>query len=114
MDRIITWRPTTDVYEQDNQIAVKAELPGVKQENITVELDQGSLVIRGERHTELQERQDRYYRMECSSGSFYRRLLLPDGVTADQIQARYSDGILEVRIPRPREEQGQARKISFT
>jgi HSP20 family protein len=105
------WRPTVDVYEQDNQIVVTADLPGVKKEDLNVELDQGSLLIRGERHAEQQERQDRHYRTERSSGSFYRRLPLPDGVNADQIQARYSDGILEVRVPRPAETQAQGWKI---
>lgn len=114
MGQLTVWRPTTDVYEQDNQIVVKAELPGVKKEDINVELDQGSLVIRGERHAEHQERQDRYYQAERSSGSFYRRLPVPEGVSADQIQATYNDGILEVRIPRTREEQAQARRIPIT
>jgi HSP20 family protein len=111
---LTTWRPTTDVYEQDDHIVVKAELPGVKKADISVELDQGNLVIRGERHTEQQERQDRPYRTERSAGSFYRRLPVPDGVSADQIQATYNDGILEVRIPRPLEEQAQARRIPIT
>lgn len=108
------WRPTADVYEQDNQIAVKAELPGVKKEDIDIELDRGSLIIRGQRHAEHQVRRDHYYRTERSSGSFYRRLPVPEGVKADQIQASYNDGILEVRIPRPEEEPAQSRKIPLS
>jgi HSP20 family protein len=112
--QMVTWRPSLDVFERDNQIVVKAELPGVKKEDIELEVDRGSLVIRGQRHAEHQVRQDQYYRTERSYGSFYRRLPLPEGVNADNIKANYNDGILEVRIPKPSEEQTQGRKIPLT
>lgn len=96
-----TWAPRCDVYEQNGQIVVKAELPGVKKEDIEVSLVEGDLVIRGERKAESEVKEEDYYRMERSYGSFYRRLALPADVKADEIQARYQDGVLEVRIPKP-------------
>lgn len=96
-----TWSPRADVYEQNGNLVVKAELPGVKKEDITVAVEDGDLVIRGERtHEEKVEEKD-YYRMERSTGAFYRRLPLPEGITVDQIAATYNDGVLEVTMPKP-------------
>jgi HSP20 family protein len=107
----LTWAPRMDVYEHDNTIIVKAELPGLKKEDVQVELDDGSLVIRGESKTESEVKEDAYYRMERSVGSFYRRMPLPVEMQPEQIQATMTDGVLEVRIPRPAESKSQARKI---
>jgi HSP20 family protein len=103
--------PSTDVYEKDGNLVVKAELPGMKKEDIEVTLDQGDLVIRGERKAESEVTEEDYYRLERSYGSFYRRLPLGFHVTAEQIAASYHDGVLEVRIPKPKQEQPQAKKI---
>lgn len=96
-----TWAPRADVYEQNGSIVVKAELPGMKKEDIDVEFDDGDLVIRGERSTEEKVEEKDYYRMERSRGSIYRRFPLPQGVTPEQIKANYSDGVLEVTVPKP-------------
>jgi HSP20 family protein len=105
------WAPTVDVYEKDNTLVVKAELPGVKKDDIDVSLDQGDLVIRGERTAESEVKEEQYYRVERSYGSFYRRIPLPAEVPAEQITATYNDGLLEVRVPRPAQTQAQPRKI---
>jgi HSP20 family protein len=109
--RGMTWAPRMDVYEKDNSIVVKAELPGLKKEDVEVELDNGSLVIRGESKTESEVKEDAYYRMERTSGSFYRRIPLPVEVEPQQVEATMTDGVLEVRIPRPAESKPEARKI---
>ena len=108
------WAPTVDVYEKDNTVTVKAELPGVKKEDIDVTLEQGDLVIRGERKAESEVKEDNYYRMERSYGTFYRRIPLPFEVKAEQSTAQYKDGVLEVRVPRPAHEQPQPQKIPLT
>ena len=95
------WAPRVDVFEKDGDLVVKAELPGAKKEDIAVTMEQGYLVIRGEKKAETEVKEERYYRMEQSYGSFYRRLALPFEATADQIKATYTGGILEVHIPRP-------------
>jgi HSP20 family protein len=109
-----TWSPSVDVYEKDNTLMVKAELPGVKKEDIAITLDQGDLLIRGERKAEHEVKEEQYYRMERSYGSFYRRIPLPSGVKADQIKATFNDGVLEVRIPTPAQEQPQEQKVPLS
>ncbi len=106
------WEPTADVYEKDDNLIVKAELPGVKKEDIDIELDQESLIIRGERHGEHEVRDEQFYRSERSYGSFYRRLPVPEGVRPDQIHASFADGVLEVRMPKPKEVEAKRQKIN--
>lgn len=95
------WAPRADVFEQGDRFVVKAELPGVPKDQIDVTVENGDLVIRGERQAEEKVEEKDYYRMERSYGSFYRRLPLPEGVTPEQIEAAYTDGVLEVRVPKP-------------
>jgi len=112
--RTMTWAPTMDVYEQGGNLVVKADLPGVKKDDINIELDRDSLVLRGQRQSENEVREDNYYRLERSAGSFYRRLPLPEGIKADQIKASFNEGVLEVRLPKPEQEQPQRQKIPIT
>ena len=95
------WSPQVDMYEEGNDLVVKAELPGVAREDIDVSLENGDLVIKGERRNEAEVREENYYRMERSFGSFYRRLPMPEGVQPDQISATFKDGVLEIRTPKP-------------
>ena len=106
------WVPTMDIFEQDGLLVVKAELPGVKKEDIEVTTEHGDLVIRGERREEREAKEDDYYRLERSHGSFYRRIPLPFDVESEQITADYTNGLLEVRVPRPAREQPAPKKIT--
>lgn len=106
------WAPRLDVFEKDNTLVVKAELPGVKKEDVHVELDNGTLVIKGETKAESEAKQETYYRMERTYGSYYRRLPLPFDVTPDQVTATLQEGVLEIRIPKPAEAAAQATKIT--
>jgi HSP20 family protein len=108
------WIPRVDVYEQDGAIMVEAELPGVKKEDIEVAIEDGELVIRGERKSERRTEEQGYYRMERSYGRFYRRLPLPDDVNPDQIEARFDNGVLNLRIPRQVPAQQEPKKIPIT
>jgi HSP20 family protein len=111
MPAAAAWAPRIDVFEKDGARVVKAELPGIKKEDIQVSLADGDLVIRGERKTESEAKEEDYYRCERSYGSFYRRLPLPFEASADKIEARFADGVLEVRIPRPAEQKPPAQHI---
>jgi HSP20 family protein len=106
-----TWAPRMDIYEQDGQLIVKAELPGVKKDDIRVEMEDGDLVISGERQEEREINEGDYYRIERSVGRFFRRIPIPFEANPDQIQARVEDGVLEVRIPRPSEQRSESRRI---
>jgi HSP20 family protein len=103
--------PRLDVYEQDGDLVVKADVPGVKKEELQVELEDGDLVIQGETRTESEVKEDRYYRMERRIGHFYRRLPLPYDVKPDDVHATLNDGVLEVRIPKPPESRSEGKRI---
>ena len=112
---LAAWAPRIDVFEQDGDIVVKAELPGAKREDIQVTLEEGDLVIRGERKAETEVKEEHYYRMERSTGSFYRRVPLPFETTAETVTAAFTDGVLEVRVPKPvQAERPAAKTITVT
>jgi HSP20 family protein len=110
----MTWAPKVDVFDRNGDLVVKAELPGIAKEDVEVSVDRGALVIKGERKAEEKVEQESYYRMERTFGSFYRRLPLPEGVATDKISAAYSDGVLEVRVPKPAEEKPQPSRITIS
>jgi HSP20 family protein len=94
-----TWVPPIEIFERDNQIVVRAELPGLKKEDVNVELQEDRIVIQGERRREQEERDRGYYVSESSYGMFYREIPLPDGVDPDRAKARFDNGVLEVSMP---------------
>lgn len=103
------WLPATDLIELDTHYVLRADLPGVAEDDINVELDRNVLTISGERKSEQQDRQAGYHRVERTSGSFRRSVRLPEGVDAEAITATFERGVLEVSVPKP--EQPQPRKV---
>ena len=103
--------PRLDMFEQDGYLVVKAEVPGVRKEDLRVELDDGDLVIQGETRAENEVRDDQYYRMERRYGRFHRRVSLPFDVNPDDIEATMNEGVLEVRIPKPADTTSPGRQI---
>jgi HSP20 family protein len=103
--------PRVDVFERDNQLVVKAELPGVKKQDIDLSVQDGDLIIQASRNQEQESNQNNYYRMERQYGTFYREIPLPEGVQTDKIQASLNVGVLEVDIPMPTQQQTQGQKI---
>jgi HSP20 family protein len=108
------WTPRMDVFEKDGNLVVKAELPGVKKEDVQVLLDGNDLTIRGERKEEREIKEEDYYRCERNYGSFFRRIPLAFEATAEQITAAFGDGVLEITIPKPAEEKPKSRPIAVT
>ena len=105
------WAPSADIYEKDGHLVVKAELPGIDKNDVSVTVENGDLVIQGERKEEQEVDEENYYRMERFSGSFYRRFALPEGIDEDGITAEYKDGVLQVQIPKPSgDDEAPARK----
>lgn len=90
--------PTTDVYTKDNQLLVEAHLPNFNQEDVSVQIENGALVISAERHEKDEDKAKKYVVRESSS-SFYRRVQLPDRADAERIQAHLDEGVLKVSIP---------------
>ncbi|MEW6426759.1 MAG: Hsp20/alpha crystallin family protein [Thermodesulfobacteriota bacterium] len=97
------WSPKVDLSETDKEITVKAELPGLKREDIDISLDERSLVIKGEKKSESEETGRHFHRVERTYGCFYRALPLPATVEQDKIEATYKDGILTVVLPKTEE-----------
>jgi HSP20 family protein len=108
------WMPRVDVYQKNASLMVKAELPGMTKEDIKVEMDDGDLVISGERKSESEVREEDYYRVERAYGSFYRRLQIPFEVKIEQIKANYKDGVLEIEIPKPAQATPPAKRIAVS
>ncbi len=90
--------PTTDVFTKDNNLVVEAHLPNFEQKDVTIEVENGALVISAERH-EKEEDKGKQYVVRESSSSFYRRIALPKEADADRIEAHLDDGVLRVRVP---------------
>ena len=95
------WTPRLDVFELNGDLVVKVELPGVKKEDIEVSLTNGDLLVRGERHSEEEVKDEHYYRMERSYGTFFRRLPIPFEAKAETTTAKFVEGVLEVHLPKP-------------
>lgn len=105
------WRPATDVIETDKEIVLKAELPGVKKEDVSVELDGNALTIRGERKEEKEEKGRKLHRVERFYGAFMRSFTLPESVDAKAIKAEMKDGVLEVHLPKTEAPERKPTKI---
>lgn len=104
------WSPEVDVFRRGDEIVVRADLPGLKKDDVSVDLEEGVLTIRGERREEAEEDREGYYWSERSYGSFERVIPLPDGVDEERAQATFQDGVLEVRVPAPAEEMPTRRR----
>ncbi len=104
--------PAVDVYETDQELVVKVELPGVKKENVEVSIRDNALHIRGEKKEEKEEKTETYHRVERVYGKFERVLPLPADVKVESAKAEFKDGVLEIRIPKA--EGAKEKKIEIT
>jgi HSP20 family protein len=105
------WAPTVEVFQRGDRLIIRAELPGVSREDIHVEVANDTITIQGERRQEHEERREDYFHSERSYGSFFRNILLPEGVEADNAEASFRDGVLEITIPAPQREESQPRRL---
>jgi HSP20 family protein len=106
-----TFTPALDVEEKDGTYLVKADLPGLKKDDIHIELRNGLLTLRGERRDEHEEKKGRYHWVERTYGSFERSFCVPEGVTEKDIHAKYRDGVLELSIPVPKAPEPKAIEV---
>ena len=108
-----SWLPAVEVTERGNTLVVRADLPGINQNDVKVEVTPEGLTIQGERKREHEERGAWGYRSERSYGSFYRTIPLPEGASVDNAKAEFKDGVLEVTVPVP-EQQRRRRQVPIT
>jgi HSP20 family protein len=105
------WIPAMDLVETDDHFVLKADLPGVAESDVNIVFENNVLTLSGERKTEHEAKKDGYYRLERTTGSFSRSLTLPEGIDAEAVTAKYGNGVLEVRIPKPA--QAKPRRIQI-
>jgi HSP20 family protein len=106
-----SWIPTADVWETESEVVYAFDLPGIPEDKISVELDEGALTITAEREREQSVEDGRFYRFERRFGSFTRTIGVPQGVTENDVKAEYRNGVLEVHVGKP--EQPKPRKIQI-
>lgn len=100
---LMAWDPSTDIYEDKEEYLFKMELPGVKKEDLEIELNNQTLVIKGEKKESQEMKKENFYRIESAAGSFSRSFRLPNSVDNSKIKASLKDGILEVHVPKQEE-----------
>ena len=106
------WVPAMDLVEAEDHFVLKADLPGIAESDVNIELESNVLTISGERKTEHEAKKDGYYRLERSTGTFSRTLTLPEGIDSSAVTASFDNGVLEVRIPKPAEAKPRRVQIS--
>lgn len=111
-ERTMDFRPAVDIYEDENSIYLKAEIAGIKPEDIKINIEKNTLSLHGERKMEREDKQEGYHRVERSYGSFSRSFILPDTVKNEEIVADYKDGVLTLTLPKSAE--SKAREIKVT
>ena len=105
------WMPAMDLVEAEDHFVLKADLPGLTEDDVAIEVQDNVLSISGERKGEYERKERGFYRLERSFGKFSRTLTLPEGIDADRIAAKFEHGVLEVSIPKP--EERKPRRISI-
>jgi HSP20 family protein len=108
------WAPSVDVLQKDGKTVVRADLPGVKREDIDISVEGDMLTIKGCREEEKEKKGKDYFVSERASGEFCRTLRLPEGITAEQVEASYKDGVLEVSFPSPKPVKSEAVKLKVS
>ncbi|MFL5780273.1 MAG: Hsp20/alpha crystallin family protein [Thermoleophilaceae bacterium] len=105
------WVPAMDLVESDEQFVLRADLPGLSEDDVSIEIRDNTLTISGERKSEFEQKERGWYRVERSTGAFSRSLALPEGIDAGAVSAEFDKGVLEVRIPKP--EQRKPRRVEI-
>jgi len=109
-DVTFEWSPSADISENEKEYVIRASLPGVKKEDIKVNMQEGMITLAGERKQEKEEKSEKFHRVESVYGSFARSFGLPDNIKADAVRSEYKDGVLTVHIPKAEKE--KAKQIS--
>ena len=108
---VAAWAPLVDISEDDKEYTIKAELPGLRKEDVKITVENGVLVISGERQEEKEEKNKRFHRIERAYGAFVRSFTLPDNADAEKVQAEFRNGMLLVHLPKT--ERAQAKQVQI-
>jgi HSP20 family protein len=105
------WIPPMDLVETAEEFVLRADLPGLAESDVNIEVEENVLTVSGERRAEHEQRNEGYYRVERAAGAFSRSLTLPEGIDPESVRASFERGVLEVRIPKP--EERKPRRVSI-
>lgn len=108
------WAPQIEMFERDGELVVRADLPGLTKDDVSVEVNDDGITIEGERRTEQEENAPGFYRSERSYGKFYRLLPLPDGVDAENANASFRNGVLEITMKAPKRTESKPRRLEIS
>lgn len=106
------WSPQVEMFEREGQVVIRADLPGMTKDDVNVEITDDAIAISGERKSEHEEKGEGFYRSERSYGSFYRSIPLPEGINADEANATFKDGVLEITMQAP-QRQTRGRRLEI-
>lgn len=109
-----TWAPPVDIYETENDIVLKAELPGIDPKDVEVKVEDNTLYLKGERKFEKEVMNENYHRVERSYGCFARSFSLPNSISAEKVKAEYKDGLLTLTLPKREEAKPKTIKIDVS
>jgi HSP20 family protein len=107
------WSPQVEVFERDDELVLRADLPGLTRDDVNVEIANDGITIEGERKNEHDERGEGYFRSERSYGRFYRRVPMPEGAKAEDATASFSNGVLEITLPVAKREERKPRRLEI-
>jgi HSP20 family protein len=110
--RMGSWRPAVDIYENDQALTLKAELPGFSKDDLQVEIKDNVLTLKGERKRESAVKEEQYHRVERAYGAFQRSFMLPTRVDAGKAEATFKDGVLELKLPKA--EEAKPKRVGIT
>lgn len=106
------WNPSVDIFENDSEVVMKAELPGMNAKDIEVKLENNVLTLKGERRFEKETKEENYHRIEREYGTFTRSFALPAAVNGDKVTAEYKDGVLKIVLPKKEETKSKPIKVA--
>ena len=109
---VTTWAPAVDIYETENELVLKADLPDINEKDLDIRIENNTLTVRGERKFEKQVNEDDYLRVERSYGSFSRSFTLPNTINTEAIRAEYKNGVLTVQMPKRAESKPKQVKVN--
>ena len=107
------WSPQVEMFERDNQLVLRADLPGLTKDDVDVEFSEDGITIEGERKNEHDEKGEGYFRSERSYGKFFRRVPVPEGVDIEKAKATFDNGVLEITMPAPKREERKPRRLEI-
>ncbi|MCL5036107.1 MAG: Hsp20/alpha crystallin family protein [Chloroflexi bacterium] len=112
-EMMMKWQPAMDIYKKDNNIVVEASLPGMKKEDINIDISDGMMTISGEMKEEKEVKENDYYYKERHSGTFSRSMMIPEDIRMDNIDAEFKDGLLKVTMPMTAPEKARKKKVEI-